>query len=313
MFTGRRRRDRLAAPGAGYCPLMIEIAFLGTGVMGLPMACNLLRAGFAVRAFNRTAERARPLAEAGARVCQDAATAADGCPLMITMLSDAEAVLSVARAALDAPNPPRVWIQMSTIGLEGNERCAELADDHDVLYVDAPVLGTRAPAQEGTLIVLASGPEDARGAVDPVFQAVGSRTEWVGEAGAGTAAKVMVNSWVVGVVGVLAETLSLAEGLGLDPQVFFDAVRDGPLDLGYARVKGAAMVKRAFDDVSFRVALARKDGDLVLAAAESVGLALPVMEGVVARLRSVQADGHGDEDMAATFLASAPDTAIEAR
>ena len=111
----------------------------------------------------------------------------------------------------------------------------------------------------------------------------------------------------------MAETITLSEALGVDPQVFFDAVEGGPLDLGYARLKGPAMMKRAFDDVSFRLALARKDADLVLAAAADVGLELPVMEGVVTRLRAAEADGHGDEDMAATYWASAPADANQAR
>jgi 3-hydroxyisobutyrate dehydrogenase len=136
---------------------------------------------------------------------------------------------------------------------------------------------------------------------------------WLGEAGAGSAAKVVVNGWVVGVVAVLAETITLSEGLGVDPQVFFDAVEGGPLDLGYARLKGAAMMKHAFDDVSFRLALARKDAELVLAAAAKVGLELPVMEGVVARLRSAEAAGHADEDMAATYWSSAPQNVKQAR
>jgi 3-hydroxyisobutyrate dehydrogenase len=292
---------------------MTDIAFLGAGTMGLPMASNLLRAGFTVHAWNRTPDRARPLADDGVELFDDPRAAADGCPLMITMLSDADSVLQVAQAALSASDPPDVWIQMSTIGVEGAERCAELADDREVTYVDAPVLGTRTPAEQGKLVILASGPESARPAVDPVFEAVGARTQWLGEAGAATAAKVAINSWVVGVVGVLAETITLFEALGLDPQVFFDAVEGGPLDLGYARLKGPAMMKRAFDDVSFRLALARKDADLVLAAAADVGLELPVMEGVVTRLRAAEADGHGDEDMGATYWVSAPSDANQAR
>jgi 3-hydroxyisobutyrate dehydrogenase len=292
---------------------MTDIAFLGAGTMGLPMARNLLQAGFTVHSWNRTPDRARPLTDDGAELFDDPRAAADGCPLMITMLSDADSVLQVAQAALSASDPPDVWIQMSTIGVQGAERCAELADDRDVTYVDAPVLGTRTPAEQGKLVILASGPESARPAVDPVFEAVGARTQWLGEAGAATAAKVAINSWVVGVVGVLAETITLFEALGLDPQIFFDAVEGGPLDLGYARLKGPAMMKRAFDDVSFRLALARKDADLVLAAAADVGLELPVMEGVVTRLRAAEADGHGDEDMGATYWASAPSDANQAR
>ncbi|MBV9819668.1 MAG: NAD(P)-dependent oxidoreductase [Solirubrobacterales bacterium] len=288
---------------------MTDLVFLGTGTMGLPMARNLLEAGFNVHAYNRTPDRARPLQDDGAQLYADAAAAADGCPLMVTMLSDGDSVLEVATAALAASTPPDVWIQMSTIGVQDTERCAELADDREVTLVDAPVLGTRDPAQEGKLVILASGPESARPAVDPVFEAVGARTEWLGEAGAATAAKVVINGWVVGVVGVLAEVITLAEGLGVDPQVFFDAVRGGPLDLPYAQLKGGAMIKHAFDDVSFRLALARKDTELLLTAAGQAGLELPIMEGALTRLRAAQDAGHGDEDMAATYWASAPDGA----
>lgn len=283
---------------------MTDLAFLGTGVMGLPMARNLNDAGFVVHAYNRTPERAKPLAAEGVAVYDDPAAAADGCPLMVTMLSDADAVLDVARTALGATDPPDTWIQMSTIGAPGTERCAELADDHDVTFVDAPVLGTRGPAEQAALVILASGPESARPAAEPVFDAVGSRTLWVGEAGAGAATKVVVNTWVVGVVGVLAETVSLARATGVDPQAFFDAIEGGALDLPYARIKGAAMLEQSFDDVSFALSLARKDAELVCDAARQAGIELPVTDGALARMRSAEAEGHGDEDMAATYWAS---------
>lgn len=286
---------------------MTELAFLGTGTMGLPMARNLLRAGgFSLRAWNRSAERAEPLGRDGAEVCAEVAEAARGAELLVTMLSDGDAVHAVAAEALPELAADAIWIQMSTIGLRASERCAELAAQAGVTLVDAPVLGTREPAEQAKLVVLASGPQDAREAVAPVFDAVGSRTLWVGAAGAASRVKVVVNGWVVGIVGVLAEVITLAEGLDLDPSLFFAAVKDGPLDLPYARLKGRAMMERDFDDASFRLALSRKDGDLLLSAAEQAGLQLPIMDAIVARMRKVEADGHGDEDMAATYWVSAP-------
>jgi 3-hydroxyisobutyrate dehydrogenase len=275
--------------------------------MGMPMARNLIQAGgFSLRAWNRSAERARPLADAGAKVCAEAAEAAHGSELLVTMLSDGDAVHAVATQALPALAEGAIWIQMSTIGIEGTERCQKLAAQAGVTFVDAPVLGTRDPAEQAKLVTLASGPQDARETVTPVFDAVGSRTLWVGEAGAGSRAKVVVNGWVIGVAGVVAEVITLAEGLDMDPSLFFEAVKDGPLDLPYAQLKGKVMMEQAFDDVSWRLALARKDGDLLLAAAQSAGLQLPIMDAIVARMRTVEADGHGDEDMAATYWASAP-------
>jgi 3-hydroxyisobutyrate dehydrogenase len=285
---------------------MTVVAFLGTGTMGLPMARNLTAAGFNVRAWNRSAERAQPLTEHGAEVFEEPATAVDGADIVVTMLSQADAVLETASEFLEAVRADAIWLQMSTIGIEGTERCGDLADRAGVTFVDAPVLGTREPAEKGALVVLASGPERAHEACDPVFDAVGSRTLWLGEAGEGTRLKVVVNSWIVGVVAVLAETISVAEALSIDPQQFFDAVEGGPLDLPYARNKGSAMIERKFDDASFRLALSRKDTELVLDAASNAGLELPVLEAVLARLHRAEEAGHGDEDMAATYWATAP-------
>jgi 3-hydroxyisobutyrate dehydrogenase len=285
---------------------MTTVAFLGTGTMGLPMARNLARAGFQLRAWNRTPERARPLEEDGAIVAAEPRDAAADSELLVTMLSDTVAVLDSAGAALSALAPGSTWVQMSTIGVEGTELCERAAGQAGVEFIDAPVLGTREPAEKGQLVILASGPEAARARVEPLFEVLGKRTMWMGEAGQATRAKVVVNSWIVGVVGVLAETINLAEALEVDPQVFFEAVKGGALDLPYARVKGAAMIEKSFDNPSFRLALSRKDADLALDAADSAQLELPVLTALRDRLRRAEADGHGDEDMAATYWATAP-------
>ncbi len=285
---------------------MTELAFLGTGVMGLPMARNLNDAGFAVHAYNRTAAKVLSLKADGVAVFDDPARAADGCPVMVTMVADGEAALAIAEAALGAADGPETWIQMSTIGAPATERCLELADQHDLTFVDAPVVGTRAPAEQGALTILASGPESARPVADPVFAAVGARTLWLGEAGAGSRAKVMVNTWVIGVVAALAETLSVGDALGVAPELLFEILDGGPLDLPYARIKGAMIHDDSYDDVSFSLSLARKDAQLAVAAADEVGLRLPALEGALTRLLAAERDGHGDQDMAATARAFRP-------
>jgi 3-hydroxyisobutyrate dehydrogenase len=286
---------------------MTRVAFLGTGTMGLPMARNLLKNGFEVQAWNRTLERARPLESHGAKVFDDPREAAAGCELLVTMLSDTVAVLDSAAGALPSLSYDAVWVQMSTVGLEGTRLCEETAGEAGVQFVDAPVLGTREPAEKGELVVLASGPGDTRERLQELFDAVGKRTLWLGDAGQATRGKVVINSWIVGVVAVLAETITLAESLDVDPQVFFEAVEGGTLDLAYARMKGRAMIEKAFDDPSFRLALSRKDADLVLDAAEQGRLELPVIEAARERLRRAEEGGHGDEDMAATYWASRPE------
>jgi 3-hydroxyisobutyrate dehydrogenase len=190
------------------------------------------------------------------------------------------------------------------VGLSGTARCADLAERSGLSFVDAPVLGTKEPAEQGKLVVLASGPEALRDRLQPIFDAVAQRSMWVGEAGGGTRLKLVVNSWIVAVVEGAAETIALAEGLGLDAGLFLEAVEGGPLDMPYLRNKGAAMAARSFEP-SFRLALAAKDAGLVEEAAERHELDLPLLSVVRRRLDEAVPE-HGDKDMSATFLTSAP-------
>jgi 3-hydroxyisobutyrate dehydrogenase len=296
-------------PPEDQLPDRVEtVALIGAGsTMGKGVGANL--AGrFQVRAWNRTREKIGDLAGRDAvTVCDTAREAAEGADVVLTMLSDGEAVLAAVEGsdgALAGAREGAIWLQMSTIGLEAIGRCAELAEQAGVVLVDAPVLGTKKPAEEGQLVILGSGPEQARELLDPLFEAIGKRTLWVGEAGAGSRLKVVVNSWIVSVVEGTAEMLALAEAVGVDPQLALDAVADGPLDLAYMQMKAKAMLARDFTP-SFRLALAAKDAGLALAAAEQAGLELPMLAAIRERMDAV-AEEHGDEDLAAVYLASSP-------
>jgi 3-hydroxyisobutyrate dehydrogenase len=281
------------------------VAVLGAGgTMGLPMARNLARAGLEVRAWNRSREKAVALTADGVRVFGSAAEAAAGSDVVLTILTDAEAVLESAEPALVRVGPDTVWLQMSTIGEEGTERCVELARARGVAFVDAPVLGTKQPAEEGKLVVLASGPEGVRDRVQPIFDAVGQRTIWVGETGSGTRLKLVVNTWVLTVVEGGAETIALAQGLGLDPALFFEAIEGGGLDLPYLRMKGSMMIERNFEP-SFKLELAAKDARLVEQAARRRELELPLLSVISARLGE-SASEHGEQDISAAYLTIAP-------
>ena len=157
------------------------VTVLGTGIMGAGMARNLVGAGLDVTVWNRSPDRASPLADAGARLATDAPGAVAGADVVVTMLFDADSVAEVMERALPAMPPDAVWVQTSTVGLEGTERLATLAARHDIAFLDAPVLGTKAPAEQGTLTVLVGGPPALRDAVTPVFDAIGSKTLWIGE------------------------------------------------------------------------------------------------------------------------------------
>ena len=285
------------------------VAVLGAGgIMGLPMARNLARdGGYAVRAWNRSREKAEPLTQDGAEIFDTPAQAAEGADVILTIVADADTVLDAMSGESGAlsgrPAGDAVWLQMSTIGIDGTERCAAVAAERGLAFFDAPVLGTKAPAEQGTLVVLGSGPEDARDRVQPIFDVVGGRTMWLGEAGTATRLKLAVNTWVLTVLEGTAEVLALTEGLGLDPQLVLDAVKDGPLDIGYMQVKGRAMMAREFEP-SFRLRLAAKDAGLVADAIDLHGLDLPLVIAIRDRLEQGIPE-HGDKDMAATFLTSA--------
>jgi 3-hydroxyisobutyrate dehydrogenase len=279
------------------------VAVLGTGIMGAAMARNLLSAGMEVRVWNRTREKAEPLAEDGAKVAGTPAEAAEAADFLITMLSDAAAVeAAVGGNVLPGLAEGGVWLQMSTVGTEGSDRLQKLAAERGVAYVDAPVLGTKQPAEQGALIVLASGPEEVREKCQPVFDAVGNKILWLGPAGAGSRLKLVVNNWIVGLVGVLAETSALAEATGVDPARFLEVIEGGPLGLPYAQIKGKMMIEEEFP-ASFSLRLAHKDAALVLDAAEKEGLRLAVAGAVAARFDEALDAGYGEEDLAAVYRA----------
>ncbi len=283
------------------------VAVLGTGIMGAAMARNLLAAGIKVRAWNRSREKAEPLEKGGAEVVDDPRDAARGADFVLTMLADADAVEeAVGGDVLAALAEGGVWLQMSTVGEGGNERLLRLAADSGVAYVDAPVLGTKQPAEQGQLIVLASGPEEVRERSEVIFSAVGSKTVWLGEAGEGSRLKLVINNWIVGLLGVLAETVAFAQAIGVDPANFLETIEGGPLGLPYAQLKGSMMVEEDFP-TSFSANLARKDAALVLNAAEAHDLRMQIAESVMARFDEAIQAGYGEEDMAAVYRTARPD------
>ena len=277
------------------------IALLGTGTMGAGMARNLAAAGLPVRVWNRSRDKAAPLAEAGATVADTVAEAVTGADVVITMLFDADSVAATMEQARGALAPGTLWLQQTTVGVAGCARLAALAEDLGVVLVDAPVLGTRKPAEDGTLVLLASGPESARETLEPVFAAIGSRTMWVGPAGAGSRLKLAANAWVLTVVEGIAESLALTRALGLDERLFLEAIAGGAMDAPYVQLKGSAMIEGDFSP-SFGLDGAAKDADLIVTAARAAGVDLAVLEAVRSHLARALDAGHGAKDMAATFL-----------
>ncbi|MEU6227176.1 NAD(P)-dependent oxidoreductase [Streptomyces sp. NPDC047042] len=286
----------------------LSVAVLGTGIMGAAMARNLARSGHAVRVWNRTRAKAEPLAAvAGVQVCDTPADAVGDADVVLTMLYDGDAVRDVMREAEPALRPGAAWVQSTTAGVDAIGELGSLASQWGLAFFDAPVLGTRQPAEAGQLLVLAAGPSEHRAAVAPVLDAVGARTVWTGEDGAdgsATRLKLVANSWVLAATSATGEVLALAQALGVDPQSFFDAIAGGPLDMGYLRAKAGLILDGKLTPASFAVSTAAKDARLIVEAGERNGVRLDVAAATAERFRRAAEQGHGDEDMAAAYFAS---------
>lgn len=288
---------------SGAVPDKPAVAVLGTGIMGSGMARSLLRAGFHVRAWNRTRGKAASLATAGATVTDTAEEAVRGADVILTALNDGPSVAETLTAAAPGLRPGQVWLQSSTIGIDATTGLVHRALGLGLVYLDAPVSGTKQPAEQGTLTVFVSGPSSARATATPVLDAIGQRTLWVGEEpGAATRLKLVTNTWVINMVNSVAECLNLAEGLGLDPRSFLDAMKGGPLDTAYLQGKSAAVLSGDLAP-SFALTNALKDARLILDAAAASGVTLDLMAASAERFGRAEAAGHGAQDMIATYYA----------
>ncbi|MFI6873305.1 NAD(P)-dependent oxidoreductase [Streptomyces sp. NPDC050400] len=294
-----------SAPAAPADKLTVSV--LGTGIMGAAMARNIARAGHTVRAWNRSRDRAEPLTADGVHVTDTPAEAVTGADVVLTMLYDGPAALDVMRQAAAGLRPGAAWLQSTTAGIEAIDGLADFAADHGLVFFDAPVLGTRQPAEAGQLLILAAGPVEHRDAVAPVLDAVGARTVWTGEdgaAGSATRLKLVANSWVLATTNAAGEVLALSRALGVDPQSFFDAIAGGGLDMPYLRLKAGLVLEDRLTPAQFAVDTAAKDARLIVEAGRANGVRLDVAEASAARLARAAEQGHGNEDMAAAYFAS---------
>lgn len=281
-----------------------RVGLLGTGLMGTAMAHRLLNQGVAVIAWDRQPDHVQPLAERGAEVASTAGEVVSSAQAVITMLPTAEVVLAVIEPLLEEWPDGTIWLQMSSVGAAEADRIDELAAAHGVTVFDAPVSGSTHPAEEGQLTILASGPEPARGRVEPVFEALGSRVQWVGEAGAGSRLKLAANHWMIAMVVALAESMHLCQLMGLREQQFVTLLDGGPLGSSYGVEKLGEMQRHEYP-AGFPVRLALKDLKLVREVASSSGVELPLLDAVLERIGDVENE-HANDDLAAVYELTLP-------
>ena len=291
-----------APPVRGDSAATPAIAFLGTGRMGGPMAANLARAGFDVRAWDRTASHAAALTAEGATAAASPVQAVTGAGIVITMLADGPATeqLSSGPDGFLAAGPGVIWVQMASVGAQWTARLAGIAAAHGMAFVDAPVSGSEGPARAGQLVILASGPDRPQDVLAPVFAALGRATVWLGPAGNGTKAKLVLNNWLADLAETTAENLSFASRLGLDPAVIVDLLESNPLGAPWAVQKARTMLAGDFTP-AFALKHALKDAELAAQAARASGAKLTLTDALLPRWRHAAASGHADEDVAAIF------------
>ncbi len=271
---------------------------LGIGAMGHGMATSALRAGIPTIVWNRRPAAARNLAGLGADVAETAADAARRAAIVVTMVTDTDAVISIARdqGMLAALAPGAVWAQMGTIGVAGIERVAAMvaAERPEVTLLDAPVSGSREPAEQGQLTIFASGPEEARPRVAALFGALGQRTIWVGEVGAGSRLKLVNNTLVAFAAEAVANAAALARRLGLETQKVVEALAGSPLVSSWQAAKLHRIATGEFS-AQFALSLALKDVRLALEAADDDRFA--ALACLAEEWRQAVDQGLGDQDL----------------
>jgi 3-hydroxyisobutyrate dehydrogenase len=290
--------------GANQVSEGLTVAVLGTGIMGSAMARNLIAAGLHTTVWDRSPSARAALSEAGAQAAASASEAVRNAQVVITMLPTAEVVTAVMfdGGAADGFAEGAVWAQMGTIGVTATEEAAARLGQvrPDVMFVDAPVSGSKGPAQTGQLLILASGPPEARAIVSPAFSALGRKTVWLGEAGRGSRMKLVVNAYMSILIEGVAEALALAGRLGIDDRKLAEAIEGGPLDAPIAEAKLHKMEKGDFAP-EFPLEWALKDVDLAIG--EAGGDTPPLLGALSQQWHRAIAAGLGREDVSATCVA----------
>jgi 3-hydroxyisobutyrate dehydrogenase len=277
----------------------VRVGLLGVGLMGSAMAHRLLDQGIEVVAWDRNPEKVAALVERGAGRGDEPAAVVRDADVVITMLPTAPIVLDVVEPLLDDWPRETIWLQMSSVGATEADQLVEVARAHDVTLVDAPVSGSTHPAEEGELTILASGPGSSRASVEPVFEVLGSRVLWVGEAGMGSRLKMAANHWMIAMTAALAESMDLCEVMGLDQRQFIDLLDGGPLGSAYGLMKLNEMLAHDYP-AGFPVRLALKDLELVREVEQDSKAAMPLLDVVHQRFLAADED-HADEDLAAVY------------
>lgn len=279
----------------------MKVTVLGLGIMGQGVAATLLREGFDVTVWNRSPGKASDLQAAGASVAGTPREAVSDADVILSILFDADSVLTVFDEASSAVRDGAVWVQASTIGIDGTRRVTRAAEAKGVSLIEAMMLGTKVPAEKGALVMLAAGNAGLIEKASPVLEAMGSKTVVAGQAvGDGSALKLAANAWIASITAATAQSIALAEALGLDGDLFLQAIDGGASDTPYAHTKGATMLAHDYP-AQFALDGLRKDVGLITEAASGAGVDVGLLTALSAVYAKASESGHGGDDIAAVY------------
>ncbi len=283
---------------------MQAVTVLGTGTMGSAFARRLLGAGMRVTVWDISPASAARLADTGATIAATPEDAVRDADVVLTMVPTIASIEETMPRALTSMRPGSIWLQMSTIGVEGTARAFALATQRrpDIVFVDAPVSGSKVPAEQGKLLILASGPAAALDALAPVFAALGQKTMQWEAVGSGSRMKVVLNTWLAVLGEGIAETALLAQSIDVPLDDVAACLGSTALSAPWALAKLEKIERKNFDP-DFALALASKDLHLALDAANGAHQRLPMVQAIGAQWDSALQAGLGDRDVVGAYLA----------
>lgn len=280
----------------------MKIAFLGCGIMGVPMAKNLLNAGHEVIVWNRTSAATAPVVEAGAREAKSASEACAAAEVTFVMVSTPEAALAVARAAKDGLSAGKGYVDVSTVDAKTSSEIAAIVRSTGAEFLEAPVSGSKKPAEDGALIFLCAGDEALYGRCQAPLETMGKAHFFLGEVGQGAKMKLVVNMIMGSMMGAFAEGLTLSEKCDLDPDTLLQVISLGAIASPMFALKGPSMNAGKFAP-AFPLKHQQKDMRLAIALADELAQEMPVAAAANELYKRARRDGCDDEDFSAVLKA----------
>lgn len=280
----------------------MKIGFLGCGIMGVPMAKNLINAGHEVRVWNRTSEAMKPVVDAGATAMESAAKTCEESDVTFVMVSTPEAALAVAKASASGLSAGKGYVDVSTVDAATSNAIAEIVRNTGARFLEAPVSGSKKPAEDGALIFLCAGDEDLYRECAAPLETMGKAHFYLGNVGQGAKMKLVVNMIMGSMMGAFAEGLTLSEKCDLDPETLLQVISLGAIATPMYALKGPTMNAGKFAP-AFPLKHQQKDMRLAIALADELAQEMPVAAAANELYKRARRDGCDDEDFSAVIKA----------